>query len=967
MASLIAQYFLNHRLDLEEIQWQMEEFAKAGYQGIYAHARAGLLTPYMSEDWWLAIDKMIELCKQYGMEFRIWDEDYYPSGLAGGRVVWDNPGFASRGLEFVIKDIEGDGPFEVDFEPEGMLLRAFAVQQLADGSFAEPVDVTRFCGTRRQRWTNRELMHGNFTPMMHNVANPHWRISFVDNRFALSWRPEHGGKYLIVAAVVCVSNGNRPNILSREATRRFIELSHQQYLSRYGKEFGKTIKGTFSDEPSPGWLICPWIDDFPEQFSSDHDYDLLDHLAHLAIDIDQRSAAVRHHYRLTQHRLQYTNFLEQIGDWCQEHNIESTGHLTRTEWLSRAAAAWPNELRCYKPMHIPHADPLCSAYGWPDTASYHTGLKVVSSAAHLFQRDQAGSDSLAVVGDEASLRDLKAMLDYQMVMGINFFSMHALSYSLDGPRKEDVPPSLFYQHTQWKHMPVLLDHVRKTCEKLTGGKHLCELAVLYPSTTLACQIKPDTKWANQSDEKKIHSSVEKLLTNHCDFDFIDEITLQENVDKAGTLTTPESYKVILLLHTRYIDEQTAKALLRFAKAGGRVVSVGYRSEALTRRLDAPQISWLEECIECYDCLDEVMDTLPAVAVKGDGANDVFVLRRYKNNKTITFAFNRCEKDFAGTIEGNQVTIPQRGSVMLEQNSSGEIAFNSSPVIASSQQEPFTELSGQWEVRFDDNHLPLNYWHVSNGVKPANPHDESVFMEPGFDLMQREDDPAGDSDGKACYSCRFMLTGKIPDARLVIEDSSIAGDWKLYVNGTLIDNWKRAHVYDCKNRVANIGDALIGNGTPTFNAITIETVGKGRGLKEMLYLYGTFQCEHRYSHLSFPFVKGTKGNLIMDSLLPWDACGYPTFSGSAKYSKKFTVNEAGDYLLDLGRVEDVAKVSIDGKQQAVIAWPPYSCQVRNLSAGQHDLEIEVTNAPANRNRGAKLTSGLLGPVRFYRSS
>ena len=106
---------------------------------------------------------------------------------------------------------------------------------------------------------------------------------------------------------------------------------------------------------------------------------------------------------------------------------------------------------------------------------------------------------------------------------------------------------------------------------------------------------------------------------------------------------------------------------------------------------------------------------------------------------------------------------------------------------------------------------------------------------------------------------------------------------------------------------------------------------------------------------------------MDGLLPWDACGYPTFSGSAKYSKNFTVNEAGDYLLDLGRVEDVAKVSIDGKQQAVIAWPPYSCQVRNLSAGQHDLEIEVTNAPANRNRGAKLTSGLLGPVKFYRSS
>lgn len=47
-----AQYLINHRLDLEEIEWQVTELAKAGYHGPYAHARQGLLTPYMSEAWW---------------------------------------------------------------------------------------------------------------------------------------------------------------------------------------------------------------------------------------------------------------------------------------------------------------------------------------------------------------------------------------------------------------------------------------------------------------------------------------------------------------------------------------------------------------------------------------------------------------------------------------------------------------------------------------------------------------------------------------------------------------------------------------------------------------------------------------------------------------------------------------------------------------------------------------------------
>ena len=967
MVSLVAQYFLNHRLDLQELEWQIDELAKAGYQGVYAQARAGLLTPYMSDDWWRAIDKIIERCKKNGIEFRIWDEDYYPSGLAGGRVVWDNPGLISRGLEFVIKSVEGKGPFEVDFESEGMLLRTFAVEQFDGGVLAKPLDVTKFCGTRRQRWENKKLRHGNFSPMMYNVANPHWRSSFVDNRFALSWTPEHPGSYLIVAALVCVSNGNRPNILSQQATQRFIEFSHEQYLSRYGNQFGTTIKGVFSDEPSPGWLAYPWIEDFPEQFLSDHGYDLLDNLAHLALDIDQRSAFVRHHYRLTQHRLQYTNFLEKINTWCQRHHIEFTGHLTRTEWLSRGAAAWPNELRCYKPMHIPHADPLCSAYGWPDASSYHSGLKVVSSASHLFKREHAGSDSLAVVGDEASLRDLKAMLDYQMVMGINFFSMHGLYYSLDGLRKEEAPPSLFYQHSQWKHMSVLLEYAKKTCQKLTGGKHLCELAVLYPSTSLGCQIKPNVKWANQIDEKQIHSSIDRLLTNHCDFDFIDEITLQENVDHAGKLTTPESYTAIILLYVRYIDEQTSKALLRYAKAGGRVATVGCRPMAITKRYDLPQISWAEECIEHYDCLDELLGTLPSVSVKGNHANDVFILRRYNDNKILTFAFNRSENNFLGTIEGKSVSIPGCGSVLLEQTASGDVLFNSSPLIASLEHRPSKELSGQWDVKFDVNHLPLNYWHVSNDNQQKLPQDESVFVGPGFDVIQGEPDPAGDKDNKVCYSCRLMLTGEIPDARLVIEESGIMGDWRLYVNGTLIEGWRRSHIYDCKNRIADIGSVLLGNGTPTFNIITIETAGKGRGIKSPLYLYGTFQCEYRYNHLSFPFVKGVKENLTLDHLLPWDACGYPVFSGSARYTKQFAVDEAGDYLLDLGRVETIADVTIDGKQHSVLAWPPYSCQVRNLSKGQHHLQIEVTNAPANRNRAARLISGLLGPVRLYRLS
>lgn len=964
MIALVAQYFLNHRLDPAEIEWQMEEFARAGYQGVYAHARQGLLTPYMSEEWWRALDTMIAACRRTGLQFWIWDEDYFPSGTAGGRIVWEDPGLVARGLELSVTRLSGPGPFTVDFPP-GMLLRAFALEVLPDGRYGPALDVTPYCGTRRQQWTERRILHHAYSPLIHPVAHPHWRDSMEQNRFALSWQPPHTGDTVVVAALVQSVPGVHIDILRPEGIRRFLELSHEQYFARYGAEFGQTIGAAFTDEPSPGGPLYPWTPRFPEEFRADHGYDLLEHLPHLALDLDERSFAVRHHYRLTQHRLQREHYVAQIARWCEEHGILMTGHLTRTEWLSLVATWWPNELRCYQPMHIPTCDPLGASWGWTAQAAYHSGLKVASSAAHLFGRAQASSDALAVVGDEVSLRDLKAMLDYQMVLGINHFSVHGLSYSLDGPRKDEVPPSLFYQHTEWKHMRTLLDYVRQTCEALTGGDHYCEIAVLYPSTSLACQARPGINYYNLPDEAQIHALVEQLLSHQRDFDFIDETTLQESVDDHGALNTAETYRTILLPYLRAIDARTASALLRFARAGGRVIAVGQMPLAIGAHLDHALHEWAGPSIEFLPELDAAaLGTLPGAYVEGEGARDVFVLRRRKGDELLTFAYNRREVPFEGQVDDAQVRIPGRGSI-LHASPVGRCGVHTIPPLG--ETTVVADWSTGWEVSFEPNQLPLSFWHVTRDLPPpAGPvYVDAPFSGPGFDLMARQPDPAGEGSERVRYACRFLLTGEIPDARLVMEDSTLAGEWEVRVNGILVEGWQRAVVFDCRNLEAPVGDLLLGGTTPTLNLVTMDAWGPGRGLREVPYLYGAFACEYRYGHLSFPFVQGPESTRALDGLLPWDVLGRPTFSGSAIYRRTIEVPEGDGWILDLGRVEDVAAVSLDGEAVAVLAWPPYQCALDGIRPGQHTLCVEVTNPPANRNRAAGLPAGLLGPVRLLR--
>ena len=146
---LSAQYFLNHKLDPEEVRRQIREFADKGYQGVFAHARQGLLTPYMSNDWWNIIDVIIQECESTGIKFQIWDEDYFPSGIAGGRTAWEHPELAGRNMNFTIKLFENCDAIELDFK-QGYLLKAFAIELGADAQCLKSTDITGYCGTRRQ-------------------------------------------------------------------------------------------------------------------------------------------------------------------------------------------------------------------------------------------------------------------------------------------------------------------------------------------------------------------------------------------------------------------------------------------------------------------------------------------------------------------------------------------------------------------------------------------------------------------------------------------------------------------------------------------------------------------------------------------------------------------------------------------------------------------------------------------------
>ena len=113
-----------------------------------------------------------------------------------------------------------------------------------------------------------------------------------------------------------------------------------------------------------------------------------------------------------------------------------------------------------------------------------------------------------------------------------------------------------------------------------------------------------------------------------------------------------------------------------------------------------------------------------------------------------------------------------------------------------------------------------------------------------------------------------------------------------------------------------------------------------------------------------------------------------YSGTAIYTKSFTANpQSGkSYFLDLGTVNNLAEVKVNGISCGTVWTPPFQVDVtKALRKGNNKLTIEVTNTWSNRligdhnlpedKRITKTTApfrlegkplndaGLLGPVRL----
>ncbi len=94
----------NYELKKEELIQQIKDMKQQKMGGFFIHSREGLETPYLSDEWFDCVEASIEQGEHENMQVWIYDEDKWPSGMAGGMVSQSCDDFRATALTLEMKD-----------------------------------------------------------------------------------------------------------------------------------------------------------------------------------------------------------------------------------------------------------------------------------------------------------------------------------------------------------------------------------------------------------------------------------------------------------------------------------------------------------------------------------------------------------------------------------------------------------------------------------------------------------------------------------------------------------------------------------------------------------------------------------------------------------------------------------------------------------------------------------------------
>jgi hypothetical protein len=654
-----------------------------------------------------------------------------------------------------------------------------------------------------------------------------------------------------------------------------------------------------------------WTPDLFNEFSRRRGYDLREHLPDLegvGGDADTVSR-VREDYRQTIADL-HLEFIRRWTAWSHAH-----GSLTREQ----AHGAPANIEDIYAAADIPETE---GSFGGLSDDQVPM-LKFASSAAHVSGRTLASSETFTWLGEhfQVPLSQLKAAADTFFLTGTNHIVLHGIPYS---PTDAPWPGWLFYASVNfgpngglWHDLPAFCAYATRCQSILQSGRPDNDVLLYFPVSDFwqnfrtAPEASLDARGPRTTDPlvepfpapgkwmlgSPFHATAMQLWHKGFGFDEVTDALLAGARDDPGARPSGTGsvgislggnvYRAVVIPPCRYMPVDTLRHLLELAHDGASIVFCGGVP------LDVPGFANLEgRRAELHALIDGIPigTTIPRPPVAGNGTLEPGA------DAAVSQDSHRVKYGAGLIVSGPRAASPSAGELSLLLDSAGV------------RRERMTDdgLNCIRRIREDG----YDYFIVNTGsrsietwVPLACSASTAVLLDP---LLPDRSGVAAIRQGDDGSSVFLQLS---PGQSLVL-------------------------------RTFNAGK-------PSGPAWRYLRPSSGRAI----VLGG--EC-------SVHFVEG--GPVIprdfqASHLGSWTESDDPEakrFSGTAIYSMRFSLPQDGagvlEWRLDLGRVADSARVSINGRDITTLWCAPFCADVRRyLRSGDNLLQVEVTNVAANRIR------------------
>ncbi len=483
----IPFWFINDDFDKEEIILQLDYMKENAITAFFLHVRDGnIYEGYGTELFFSNVKFIVEQAIKRNIKVWLYDEDSYPSGNLGGKIVLDRPELQACALKVIKIDAASGGIVrQVLGRVKG--LYGYIVQNV-DG--VEKVTVLKECfGTIRRNWYKAEVdrvycsdlsdlhykhLRGetNYTEIVFEAEVPkgcevyaaYLEPVFIDQRFS--------------AMADC---------LNIETTKEFINNVHEKYKKYVGEYFGKQIPGIFLDEPNVGGIL-PYTEKLPEKFLNDFGYNAENNYYKLCSEYQGDKAKFRREYVRTCINLFNENFILPIRKWCDKNGLIMTGHYGGEESLFGQMLSGQNIYRNTRTTGLPGYDIITYNIGSHKRPMLLAGANLAVSAATHENNQTVLAECFALLPFDAGYPVLKRTGDWLFVNGINKLVPHAFHYGYSAFQRADAGKSFFFQDEKFDEYLKFAEYAGRCCKLLHDYERKNDILAVIPYSALSEEI-----------------------------------------------------------------------------------------------------------------------------------------------------------------------------------------------------------------------------------------------------------------------------------------------------------------------------------------------------------------------------------------------------------------------------------------------------------------------------------------------